>query len=450
MLRSLVGSEMCIRDRVVDADIDLEKASLIIVEEHDSHFNTLSTADMVLQLLRFSHEFNSRIEDRQTHFDFSKMYTQQLDEALAPNAFLIVYGIFSAVLSVFIFSVEVIGKAASEQDSYTVFEIYQCIFFRFVNTTTFPTLLVDIFARADQLAKSPSSNNEDGDSFFGRLIPLKLGGGRGRGAKSKATLHIDKLERRTLSHRARSIASDKLLLVTMTLFSLPMITHILPGCVLYAWLLLTPVVIFIALESWISNRLDALDSAFVEASQDDGYGGESMMEGGSNYCESDATFAATKSTTTTTTTAVTINDIGEGAQPDAFDVVTAEDVFMPVLRNMQEEEANMSMMAKLRQYLDPTTTVFVVRSLLRVVLIFLLMVVLSASYTYMAVYVYARGPLLDTHGGITSYERTGSYSSTSYLGAIVTDYMGRSIECVLEGILKDFPVMIQTGIISIF
>eukprot|EP00657_Telonema_sp_P-1_P008194 TRINITY_DN28934_c0_g1_i1.p1 TRINITY_DN28934_c0_g1~~TRINITY_DN28934_c0_g1_i1.p1 ORF type:complete len:137 (-),score=27.76 TRINITY_DN28934_c0_g1_i1:8-418(-) len=100
---------------------------------------------------------------------------------------------------------------------------------------------------------------------------------------------------------------------------------------------------------------------------------------------------------------------------------------MPVLRNMQEEEANMSMMAKLRQYLDPTTTVFVVRSLLRVVLIFLLMVVLSASYTYMAVYVYARGPLLDTHGGITSYERTGSYSSTSYLGAIVTDYMGRSI-----------------------
>ena len=416
-------------EKALHKDVDVDLAEQIVSTEHDAHFSSMSTADIVLQMLRFSHEFNARIEERQAHFDYSKMYTQQLDEALAPNAFLVLFGIFSALASVMVYSVEVLSKAASEKDKYTTFEVYQCIFFRFVNTTTFPTLLVDIFARADQIARSPSADEEEG--FFGKLIPLKLGG-----AKKKRVL-VDRAARRTFTHRARSIASDKLLLLTLILFSPPLITHVLPGCVMYAWLLITPVVLFFGLESWISTRLEALDATFVASLQAPTNRGDYESEASNRSYSEDG------------------NDL-----PPQFDIVTADDVFMPVLRNMEAEEANFGMFTRMRRSLDPTTTIFIVRSLLRVVLIFLLMVAISASYTYMSVYVYAGSPLVaqppdkgiygNLYGGVTTYERTGSYSATSYLGAIVTDFTGRSIECTLEGILKELPVMVQTGLFSLF
>ena len=112
----------------------------------------------------------------------------------------------------------------------------------------------------------------------------------------------------------------------------------------------------------------------------------------------------------------------------------------------------------MRRIVDPTTAIFVMRSLLRVVLIFLLMVVISVSYTYMAVYAYADSPLVASppnsghlhrslYGGVTTYERTGSYEKTSYFGAIATDYRARSLDCILEIIFTNFAVMLQTGLV---
>ena len=388
---------------------------------------SLSTADMVLQMLRFAHEFNAQIEERQAHFDYSKMYTRQLDEALAPNAFLILYGIATALFAIVVFAVEVLSKTASEQDKYTAFEVYQCIFFRFANTTTFPTLLVDIFARADQISRNPPSTEND-EGFFGRLIPLRLG----RTSKKRDRDVVDRAVRRTFAYRARSIACDKLLLLTLFLFSPPLITHILPGCVLYAWLLITPVALFFVLESWISTRLE-----------------EGIAAGYSTVA------STSQNTSSATVSQLSIINVGE---EDAE--VRADDVFMPLLRRMEEEEANVGAFARMRRNLDPTTTVFIVQSLLRVVFIFLLMVIISASYTYMAVYVYADSALVtpaadkglfgNLYGGVTTSERTGSYSKASYLEAIATDYRGRSIDCVLETILTKFAVMVQTGLVSVF
>ena len=408
--------------------MDLCKLSEVVAKERDSFFASLSTADMVLQMLRFSQEFNVRIEERQAHFDYSKMYTQQLDEALAPTAFLILYGIATALFGVVVYVVEVLSKVSSEQqDKYTAFEVYQCIFFRFINTTTFPTLLVDIFARADQHARNPTSGDDEDGNYFGRLLPLNLGASRRR---NRAL--ADREYRRTFAHRARHIASDKLLLLTLLLFSPPLITHVIPGCVLYGWLLIAPIVLFFGFESWISSWLEAYDASFAAP------------------ISWPSPTVSHSSPIGRQLTAVQVEEEG----------TTANELFLPLLRSMDEEEAKLGLLAHMRRRLDPTTTIFVVRSLLRVVFIFLLMAVMSASYTYMAVYVYADSTLVAQppdaglhgilYGGVTTYKRTGSYSKTSYLGAITTDFRGRSMDCILETILTKFAVMLQTGLVSIF
>ena len=420
---------------IPDEAISVLGVSQLINDAHAQHFASMSTADIVLQLLRFSHEFTSRIAERQAHFDYSKMYTRQLDEALAPNAFLVLYGLSVAILNVGVFTIEVVSRAARDESRFTTFEVYQCIFFLFANTTTFPSLLVDILARADQIARSPSSSEGD-DSFFGRLIPIKLGGRNRKGRKL-----ADRSERHSLLYRARQIAADRFLLLTLAIFSPPLVTHVLPGVVLYAWVFIPPLAIFVALESFVTSKLDSLDANLAGSERSSSSGGS---VGGPPEMSSPRS---------------------QSVGPEKhFEVVTAEEAFLPALEALDAEESSAGILERAATKFDPTSVIFLTRSFLRVVFIFLLMATLSASFTYSAVYLYAGSSLVRPpaaaedeptgsvgalYSGTSTYHRSGSFGQTTYLGAVVVDFESRSIECTLETLFEKITTMLQTGLLSL-
>eukprot|EP00744_Colponema_vietnamica_P001296 GILI01002162.1.p1 GENE.GILI01002162.1~~GILI01002162.1.p1 ORF type:complete len:220 (-),score=35.66 GILI01002162.1:153-812(-) len=127
-----------------------------------------------------------------------------------PNTPLLLFSIAQFVVSIIVYYFHVDGKDRA------AFDVYQCIYFMAFNSSTPSALLVGAVSRAD----------------LGSLA-----------------------HNQTLRTKLRDIFTDIYVWLVVILFLPPLVTHVIPGIVLYSWLLVPPLLLVGWLEYFLRRKV---------------------------------------------------------------------------------------------------------------------------------------------------------------------------------------------------
>eukprot|EP00658_Telonema_sp_P-2_P083623 TRINITY_DN9108_c0_g1_i10.p1 TRINITY_DN9108_c0_g1~~TRINITY_DN9108_c0_g1_i10.p1 ORF type:complete len:195 (+),score=11.62 TRINITY_DN9108_c0_g1_i10:198-782(+) len=181
----------------------------------------MSLANLADQLKKTRAVITERRDNFRSHFLKSTMYTHAIDEYLRPNKLLLWVGLLQLMATQIIYAIDVFPRAYGA--GLSSLEIYQVIYFMACNSTTFAGLLGDALARADW-EHADQVKSEDGITFI---------------ASSDVALSSrNSWTPKRFFNQICLVFTDRYVLLTMLLFSPPLITHVIPGMMMYIWLFL--------------------------------------------------------------------------------------------------------------------------------------------------------------------------------------------------------------------
>eukprot|EP00744_Colponema_vietnamica_P008262 GILI01011809.1.p1 GENE.GILI01011809.1~~GILI01011809.1.p1 ORF type:complete len:1051 (+),score=59.84 GILI01011809.1:33-3155(+) len=149
-------------------------------------------------------------------FEYASLPSRSVDDSLTPSTIILLLSLLQCAVSITVYAAEILEKKGNRLQGYiTSFDAYQTIFFMAFNSSTPSSLLVSAIARADlSTISSPQC----------------------------------------LSSKLKEILADPYVVSILALFSAPFATHVIPGAVLYGWLLLPPLAAVLFLEYTLRKR----------------------------------------------------------------------------------------------------------------------------------------------------------------------------------------------------
>ena len=153
-------------------------------------------------------------------FEYAALPSRYIDDSLTPDTVLLTISFVQCVITLIVFVVDVVrrGRHGSDNEKQlSRFQTYECVFFLLMNSPLPSSLLVGAVARAD------------------------LGG---------SALHSQ-----TARSKLSNIAADPYVIFCALILCCPMVTHIIPGLVLYGWLTIPLLGVPILVEYQLRCRL---------------------------------------------------------------------------------------------------------------------------------------------------------------------------------------------------
>eukprot|EP00744_Colponema_vietnamica_P006659 GILI01009659.1.p1 GENE.GILI01009659.1~~GILI01009659.1.p1 ORF type:complete len:1046 (+),score=133.22 GILI01009659.1:296-3139(+) len=187
------------------ASIELPSASTSLLQ-HTKVTSHVSEAGSE-ELQRLVSAFNALHDTEPACFEYAVLGTRHMEERLQPSALLLILSLAQSVVTILVYVIDV--HIRSLATPLTALQMYECVCFMIFNSSLPSTLLVGAVLHSDL---SPTMQATD--------------------------------PRGWLTH----IFKSPFVLATVLLLSPPLVTHIIPGLLLYCWVLVPPFAVAVLIE----------------------------------------------------------------------------------------------------------------------------------------------------------------------------------------------------------
>eukprot|EP00743_Colponemidia_sp_Colp-15_P011173 GILK01012429.1.p1 GENE.GILK01012429.1~~GILK01012429.1.p1 ORF type:complete len:657 (-),score=39.34 GILK01012429.1:18-1988(-) len=177
-----------------------------------------------INLKNLVEEFN-QLHDLKPHcFEYASLPSRKIDDKLLPSPLLIIFSLLETLITLCVYSGNVLIRSYNGNNgTIRAFDMYQCVFFLVFNSSLPSSLIVNVIARAD-LGKTTHTKNA--------------------------------LE------KVKDIITNPYVIITLLMLGVPMATHVIPGFVVFIWLMAPALAISFAAEYYLRTRI-TVQSHFV-------------------------------------------------------------------------------------------------------------------------------------------------------------------------------------------